>query len=110
MQYCAKIASYSTIQSVIIRYVQIILCTLEILCAKICAKIAALMCSLKLNLLRNQQMCGQLNSVNLRGGVLKSAQLINKTNNHWHHHYFTTGFTMTRNMFNTSVMMSGKFG
>lgn len=55
-------------------------------------------------------MCGHMQRVYLRKGVLMCKNLHGKKNNHWHLNHFVCGFTtLTRNMWlNTSVTMSGK--
>lgn len=113
MQHCAKlIISYpsmifSSILSIINNIIQIYFWIVSI----VCAKIAGFMYSNKIKLVsKKNQMCGHLQRVNLKKGVLMCKYLYNKKNNHWHLNHFVCDFTtLTRTMwFNTTVTMSGK--
>lgn len=102
----------SSIQTVIIYYIQIILWTISIVGVCVYYKISDLMYSFKLYLAsKKYQMCGQLQNVYLRSGILKRKHLHNK-NNCWHFNHCVCGFNNTRMMRNmrfSFVNMSGKF-
>lgn len=117
MQHCADTESRKSIHltsilSVIYHCVQIVLCTVSLICAVICAKTVYLMYSYKKHMpTTKHQMIGHLRGDIFRGVLKFKKHLHDTKNNCWHFNRVFTGATLTTNMWNnTSVMMSGKFG
>lgn len=116
MQHCAENVSrtsihHTSILLAILHCVQIILCAIPLICVVNCAKTFNLMYTSYMKHLSTTkyQMNGHLRGGIFRGVLKFKKHLNNSNNNRWHFNRILTGATMTRNMCDTFVTMSGKF-